>query len=88
MLITSVQVLLRQPQQRPPVGLSFWTIAMLYMAVSSESAGVEYLCQIVNLHPLQEISAADLVLGGDSAHPMDYCCHCQGSHSSGQIIEI
>ena len=45
------------------------TIAMFYMAVSSVSAGAEYLCQIVKLHPLKEILQADLVLVGDAAHP-------------------
>ena len=29
-------------------------------------------CQIVKLHPLQEILWADLVLGCDTAHPVDY----------------
>ena len=41
------------------------------MAVPSESAGVEYPCQIINLHPLHDILRADLVLGGDSAHPVN-----------------
>ena len=42
---------------------------MFYMAVPSELADVEYLCQIAKLHPLQEILQADLVLGVDAAHP-------------------
>ena len=65
MSITSVQVLLGCPQPWPPVGLTFC------MAVPSESVGPEYLCQIFKLHPLQEIMWADLVLGGDTAHPVN-----------------
>ena len=38
------------------------------MAVPSELVGVEYLCQMIKLHPLQEILWAYLVLGGNSAH--------------------
>ena len=69
MLITSVQVFLGRPRQWRPVRLSFWTffspsIATIYMAVPSELAGADYLCQIVKLHPLQEIFRVDLVLGG------------------------
>ena len=43
-----------------------------YMAVPSQSAGDEYLCQITKLHPLQEILWADLVLGCDTAHPSNH----------------
>ena len=48
------------------------TIATLYMAVPSDSVGTEYLCQIVKLHSLQEILWTDLVLGGDSTHPVHH----------------
>ena len=41
-------------------------------AMPSELMGAEYLLQIVNLHPLQEILWADLVLGGDTAHPANH----------------
>ena len=48
------------------------TIATFYMAVPSELAGVEYLCEMVKLNPLQDILLADLVLGAiDTAHPVD-----------------
>ena len=38
----------------------------------SESAGVEYLCQFVKLHHLQEIVWAGLVLSGDTEYPADH----------------
>ena len=44
---------------------------MFYMAVPSESAGAQYLCQITKLYPLQEILRADLVLR-DTAHPANH----------------
>ena len=44
------------------------TITAFYIAVPLESAGVEYLYQIIKLHSLQEILRADLILGGDTAH--------------------
>ena len=48
------------------------TIATFYMAAPSELAGVEYLCEMVKLNPLQDILLADLVLGAiDTAHPVD-----------------
>ena len=40
------------------------------MAMPSES--MEYLCKIIELHPLQEVVQADLVLGGDAAHPANH----------------
>ena len=45
---------------------------MFYMAVPSESACAEILCQIFKLHPLQEVLRADLVLGDDAAHPLNH----------------
>ena len=45
------------------------TITTFYMVLPSESAGADYLCQIVKLHPLPEIPRVDLVLGGDATHP-------------------
>ena len=42
------------------------------MAVPSESAGAEYLYQIVKLHRLQEILRADFVIAGDTAHPANH----------------
>ena len=42
------------------------------MDMPSESAGGEYLLHIVKLHPLQEILGADLVLGGDTTHPVNH----------------
>ena len=38
----------------------------------SESASAEYLCQIVKLHPLQEILRTELVLGDDTVHPANH----------------
>ena len=48
------------------------TFASFYMTMSSESAGVEYLCQIVKLHPIQKILRAEFVLVDDSAHPANH----------------
>ena len=48
------------------------TIATSYMAVTFESVGAEYLCQIVKLHHSKEILQADLVIGGDTAHPANH----------------
>ena len=56
------------------------TIDMFFMVMPSESVGVEYLCQIIKLHPLQEILRADLVLGGDAAHP--------ANHSSVVMLQV
>ena len=36
----------------------------------SDLTGVEYLLQIVELHPFEQILWDDLVLGGDTAYPM------------------
>ena len=47
-------------------------IAEFYMVVPSESECTEFLCQVIKLHPLHEILWADLVFGGDSAHPVDH----------------
>ena len=60
MSITSVKVFFGQSQPRPPVGLSYWI------------TGAEYFSQIVKLYPLQKILQADLVFGGDTAHPADH----------------
>ena len=67
MSITSVQVFLRGHDLLWDwvSGLSS-IIATFYMAVRPQSAGAECLCQIVKLHPLQEILWADLVLGASS----------------------
>ena len=41
-------------------------------AMSFESTGMEYLLQIVALHPIQEILVTDLVLGCDTTYPLDH----------------
>ena len=38
----------------------------------SELMGVENLCHIFKLHPLQGILCANLVFGDDPAHPADH----------------
>ena len=48
------------------------TIAKFHMAMPFDSTGAEYLCQIIKLHPFQEILRADLVFGGNTSHPVDY----------------
>ena len=58
-----------------PCGIEFLdflmpTIATFYMAVPPELVSAEYLCQIVKVRPLQKILWADLVLAGDTAHPV------------------
>ena len=47
-------------------------IASFYRALPSESARVEYLCQIVKLHPIWEIFRVDLVHSGDTTHLADH----------------
>ena len=60
-----------------PCGIEFLdflqpTIATFYMVMPSKSAGAEYLCQIVKLHPLQKILQADLVIGVEFAHTVNH----------------
>ena len=55
------------------LGFLYPSIATFYMATPSETAGAEYLYQIARLYPLQEILPGELVLGGDTAHPVDQC---------------
>ena len=51
---------------------NFHYVYTFNMDMSSESAGGEYLLQIIKLHPLQEILRAHMVLGCDTAHPVNH----------------
>ena len=70
---------------RSPLGLSFWTV----FSPSSEPMGAEYLLQILELYPLQEILGADLVLDGDIARLVDHtqslrCRRCKSAEVGAQ----
>ena len=71
---------------RSPLGLSFWTV----FSPSSEPMGAEYLLQILELYPLQEILRADLVLDGDIARLVDHtqslrCRRCKSAEVGAQV---
>ena len=73
MSITYVQVFLRRPRPGPPGVLGFSTL-IGHPSLRSVwlCMGVEHICQMIKLHPLQEIWRADLVLRSDTAHLADH----------------
>ena len=75
MPITSVQVFVGQGQDLLwdwVSGLSSASHCYVLHGRAIWVGGCRVLCQIVKLHRLWEILQADLVLGGDIAHPVDH----------------
>ena len=69
-------VLKKADKSRQLDAYSIWswplTVTTFDMDIASESADQEYPLHIVKLYPLQEILRADLVLGGDTTHPLNH----------------